>query len=445
MLSLRQILREMVFPPLPAAEWRRPQQQQQQQQQRRASSVRHGGSAPSSPLSGRRLSVSPRVLNPSGGGQGSPNSRRRLSMAAPSLSGLLSPRYNTDSPSSAPKRVTSRSLSPPASPDHGKQQRSQAREERRQQREMLAVDRGGEPSPPQHGGSARSRRRKSVSMSWSAASFSSILPSSSSGPSTRAAAFCPPPPSPAASGCPPSQLDYQPLSPRLAVTVVPAVTGSVLSDDFPPRSSAGGATSPTGVGVTASAGEMSTLGTSAGGCTTVIDGSYHKLAALEGDDSFRLKTRPTRRGEEAAEEAPVGVLLDAPLLVEETATSTIGGRRSSGGKNDDAGGAGGTGALSSVFGEAEGRESGVDAAGEMITANANATEQEQKLESGEGGPTQVLCVPEIATRDTEEYLGIQVRKVAARTSRFPLYDVVGCVERGLGRERPRAGATETTE
>lgn len=233
-------------------------------------------------------------------------------------------------------------------------------------------------------------------MSWAAASFSSA----------RDTEFCPPPPQ-ATQGAP-GQLACQPLlSPRLAVTVVPAFTTNVVSSGaFPSCDSAGGVTSPTGV--RSCTGDTSALGTSTGSYPTTVDGSYHKLAALEGGGGFGQKNGPIEREREAAEEASMGFAGGAPISLEAAATAALSDRRLSGKRID----AGETGTLSSMFDEAEAQEESESdgSAGEGENASPNKVEQDQKRDrGGEGGPTQVLCVPEIATRDTEEYLGIQVR------------------------------------
>ena len=414
---LSQILREMVFPPLPEAEWRRPQQQQQQQQQRRASSIRSGGSSPpSSPLSGRRLSVSPRPLSSSGGGGSlSPNSRRRLSIAASSLSGLLSPRYTTDSSPSSPsksQRVTSRSLSPPAFRESGREQRSEAREQRRQQRELAAANnnRSREASPDRNAGgtpaAVPSRRRRSMSMPWSAASLSSMLPSSSPSSSlassARAAAIAPPKTA--------GTHGSEPLSPRLAVTVMPAATSAMLGGSFPSSDSAGGAAL-SACHTTGNGGAWVTAAPAGEGCAAAADGSCHKLPALGGVDAFEQKNGLGKwREEETVVEAAARFSGGVPSCSLEPSAAAR-PSRSRGGGNDDAAGAE-TGTLSSAFDEAEGQEEASEigaVGGKEVSPNGDQGQGEQGQDRGEGGPTQVLCVPEIATRDTEEFLGIQVR------------------------------------
>lgn len=94
-----------------------------------------------------------------------------------------------------------------------------------------------------------------------------------------------------------------------------------------------------------------------------------------------------------------------PLLLKTGAAATLSDRRPIGGRSD----AGQAEAESNVFGTAETQEeSEFGVVGEGHKASPNDG-QEQKQDRGEGGPTQVLCVPEIAARDTEESLGIQVR------------------------------------
>eukprot|EP00752_Nemacystus_decipiens_P002667 g2495.t1 len=422
---LARILREMVFPPLPGAEWRR--SQQRQQQQRRGSSIRSGASsAPSSPLSGRRLSVvSPRLLSSSGAGSLSPNSPRRLSMAVSPLSGLLSPRYTGDSassPSSSQRvTVTCRSLSPPTSPRNRKQQQQQqqqqqrshhqGRGQRRQQREQ-GISRSREASPDENvaagGGTAptssSSRRRKSMTMSWSAASFSAVLPASSSaGPSFAAGAT--------ASSIPPQP----PISPRLAVTVIPASADVGSGGDFPRCGSDGGMAFPTGVGCTTGTGERIAVGSPMGGQTAAADGLRRKpAAAVGGGDLFEQKEnqrQPVKQEEEeAAGEKPTGFAGGAPFLVEAAATdATLRHRRFvSGGRGD----AGETGALSNLFGEVEApeKESALDDATERHNKAADPGEEQvgnQDRGEEESAPTQVLHIPESATHHTGEFLGIQ--------------------------------------
>eukprot|EP00903_Cladosiphon_okamuranus_P016392 g15117.t1 len=399
--NYHKILREMVFAPLPDAEWRRPQQQQQQ---RRASSIRSGGSsAPSSPLSGRRLSVSPRLLSPSGSGSPSQNSRRRLSMAASSLSGILSPRNNADSsPSSLakPQRVTSRSLSPSTSPDNGKEQRSQTREQRRRRRREVQAESRSRCSSPDRTAGGGSRRR-SMGMSWSAGSLSSMLPSSSLESSPFAATLHPSH-APAARGAP-GQLSSESLSPRLAVTVIPAATNVISSGRCPMSDSVGGTALSTGIGRVNTVETPATGADTEGYAATAADGVCHRLAVVGGGEGFGQKDQqPTNREEEAAEEGAVGFSGRVPNSPEDSAAAKL--DRSSGARNE----AGDTETLSHVYDKAEAQE--VDEVGVVGVKETSPEEEpdlEKKQDRGEGEPTQVLCVPEIATRDTDEFLGVQ--------------------------------------
>lgn len=345
----------------------------------------------------------------------SPNSRRRLSTAAASLSGLLSPRY-TSGPSSPShsQRVTSRSLSPPTSPDH-KEQRAQAREQRRQQRK-LATSRSREASPDQNTGGTAPRRRRSMSTSWSAASLSSMPPSSSSSaPSARAAALNPPPP--LATPGAPGPLDCEPLSPRLALTVIPAAIDGFSGGGFPLCGSSHGAKLSTGNGGTTSADKTSVSRTYTGGHPAELAGLCRKLAALQGDRELEQKSRPIRQGEGAAEEAPM--CFSGGVAPEATTAATVSRRVSGDGRNV----AGDKETLSNVFGEADAGESELDGGGEREKTSPNREEQGQEQDRGERGPTQVLRVPEIATRHTEEYLGIQVR-ISLEVHTTPFW--VGC-------------------
>lgn len=274
-----------------------------------------------------------------------------------------------------------------------------------------------------------------MSMSWTAASFSPTHPPS---PPTapapdRAAALGPPGP-PAAPRAPSEPADRPLISPCLAVTVRPSAAKGDSSGAFPLRHPADGATwSTTAIGRTTSPDQFSAAGavSSGGGCTATVDGFRNRMAALRGGGGDRAgqKNWPVERNEGAAvEESPEGFSCGVPSALEATAAtaSPSSVRRSGGGRSSD-GAPVETEPLSDVFGEAEGAqeeesEPGTTAAvGEAAadkTSPNRAEQEDQRPGCGEeGGPTQVLCVPEIATRDTEECLGIQVRENSASSGK----------------------------
>lgn len=218
------------------------------------------------------------------------------------------------------------------------------------------------------------------------------------------------------------------MSPRLAVTVrrAAAADDAVSGAGFPRCDDArGGATaSLTGTrSATGSSGETSAIESSTGGhkTTAAVDGFSPKLSTLEvGDDCEQLtdrrpvKLEEEKEEEEAAEKDPTSFSGGVPLLPEATTPPTtaaeLSDRRLFGGGADDA--AGETEALSNVFGEAETQEEGGDF--EVVVEVQKAIPREERAQKkqgrgGDGGLTQVLSVPEFTTRDTEEFLGIQVR------------------------------------
>ncbi|CAM9194753.1 unnamed protein product [Ectocarpus sp. 8 AP-2014] len=438
----------MVFPPLPGAEWRRPQQQPQ----RRMNSFRGGGSSPpTSPGTRRRLSVTTRLMNPLGGGgaaatvglgrasepgAGSLNYRRKLSVAAPSLSGILSPRYKPNGDSSfasaSPKRAVSSSCSPkrtavrggdtdascgrlslPTSPDYTKQR--QARHRRRVQRGRAASF-CRELSPLQDDGSrgrrARPRRRNSMCMSWSGASFTSVMPSASS---YSAASCCPPPP-PAKQTPLIGQRELQSLPPALAITVAPA----------PSTTAAGAESTANAVAAANLAGEPldrsvsdndwpsasddgSSSSDSAGGSPTAASvmappSSANSAAAIAAFEMRRLNTAVAI--DDLCGNATTGDGQKKPVVV--------GGHEFAGG----AGGDGGTVASLLRMGDGKtetlpsgvlGRDTAIGAEGGFGDGDGSARVRSNAGlgGGGPGGPTQVLFVPEITTHNTSEHLGIQ--------------------------------------
>lgn len=412
-----------------------------------------GGPAPISPLSGRRLSVSPRRWSPSGSDSASPvHSRRRLSMAAPSLSGLLSPRYTVGgggggSPSSSATggqgdggggggRVTSRSLSPPTSPDHhnGPQQRRQGRRKLRQQVTEMGgggggSSREGSPTQPDESrGGVRSGRRKSISMSWSAASLSSIMSySSTSSVGAAGAGPCPPPPPAAVPPAPGRSDDDRSLSPALAITVMgaaaPAVCSSGGSPPWEPAHGAAPAAAPAAPAAstlvsdgTAWTGGAAAVGAfPAGGLPIAADdndGDDDDLGRATAGGAFgRTSPPPADRKGIRLEDAPAAGRSDGhSSLVSRGAASATPGDGVGAGDGDVNGEAE---PLSSVMGSFQG--AAFDAFGDCgmgDSKNAAAEQEERERERGTGGgePTQVLGVPEVGTRNIDEFLGIQVRR-----------------------------------
>lgn len=161
----------------------------------------------------------------------------------------------------------------------------------------------------------------------------------------------------------------------------------------------GGTALSTGVGGDPPATGAATEGYAA----AAADGFCHKLA-VEGGASFGQKNRPTKPEEEAGEERAMGFSVGVPNFLDASAAPKL--SRFSGIGND----AGETAALSNLFDEAERQEDDeLVAVGGKEASPTGEQDQEQKQDRGEGEPTQVLCVPDIATRDTEEFLGIQVR------------------------------------
>ncbi|CAM9247240.1 unnamed protein product, partial [Scytosiphon promiscuus] len=431
--NYHKILREMVFAPLPSGEWR-------------------GGSA--SPLSGRRQSMSIRLTRsatkgagPAAGeeataGSGFAASRRRISsaMAAPSsLAGILSPRYRNASATSMPSspsaratfsssavarsearggRVTARSLSPPTSPGHNKLRQTDGMQRPQQQRGRPAGSRGRESSPPRQDGksaSAKTRRGRSMSTSWSTTSLSSIMPFSSA-PSTAVTDHPPPPP-----GAPvvPEHETTQPLRLALNITLAPPgkraptadAAGAGLSRDSSGRNTADPWPSPSGSGsswsrsvggataaavndaTVSSAGAAVADGSATGGGPAAIDVVRGKAAAL-GADNVGQK------------EGGVGQMEEA------------GGRDRGGGA--EALGMDGV-EVNELLGMADlERDARSDAFSELVAEmgcvgdgedgddnNASASDVLKEQASGGGGPTQLLCVPDTRRRDTGEHLGIQ--------------------------------------
>ncbi|CAM9717188.1 unnamed protein product [Ectocarpus sp. 4 AP-2014] len=446
--NYQKILREMVFPPLPGGEWRRPQQQPQ----RRMNSFRGGGSSPpTSPGTRRRLSVTTRLMNPLGGGgtaatvgkgrasepgPGSLNYRRKLSVAAPSLSGILSPRYKPNGDSSfastsskkavssscSPKRTAARDgdtdascgcLSLPTSPDYTKQR--QARHQQRVQRGRTASF-CRERSPLQNDGSrgrrARPRRRNSMCMSWSGASFTSVMPSASS---YSVASCCPPPP-PAKQTPPISQREQQSLPPALAITVAPAPSITAVGDES--TSNAIAATDLAGEPLDrnvsdddwpSASDDGSSSSDSAGGSPTAASvgappSSANSAAAIAAFEMRRLNTAVAI--DDLCGNATTGDRQTKPVVV--------GGHELACGAEGEGStvasllrmGDGNTETLPSVVlgrGTAIGAEGGFGGGGGSARARSNAVLGGEE----QGGPTQVLFVPEITTHNTVEHLGIQ--------------------------------------
>ncbi|CBJ29438.1 conserved unknown protein [Ectocarpus siliculosus] len=446
--NYQKILREMVFQPLPGAEWRRPQQQPQ----RRMNSFRGGGSSPpTSPGTRRRLSVTTRLMNPLGGGgasatvgrgrasesgPGSLNYRRKLSVAAPSLSGILSPRHKpngdssfastsskrTVSSSCSPKRTAARDgdtdascgcLSLPTSPDYTKQR--QARHQQRVQRGRAASF-CRELSPLQDDGSrgrrARPRRRNSMCMSWSGASFTSVMPSASS---YSAASCCPPPP-PAKQTPPIGQRELQSLPPALAITVAsaPSITAVGAESTSSAVAAADRAGQPLDRNVSdddwpSASDDGSSSSDSAGGSPTAASvgappSSANSASAIAAFEMRRLNTAVAI--DDLCGNATTGDGQTKPVVV---------------GGHEFTGGAGGDGStVASLLrmgdGETETLPSGVLGRGTAIGAEGGfgGGDGSARVRSnavlgggGQGGPTQVLFVPEITTHNTGEHLGIQ--------------------------------------
>ncbi|CAM9572248.1 unnamed protein product, partial [Ectocarpus fasciculatus] len=448
--NYQKILREMVFPPLPGAEWRRPQQQPQYQ--RRMNSFRGGGSSPpTSPGTRRRLSVTTRLMNPLGGGggaatvgrgrasepgEGSPNYRRKLSVAAPSLSGILSPRYKPNSDSSSfasmsskraassscsPKRTVARvgdtdtssgCLSVPTSPDYTMQR--QARQRQRVQRGRAASF-CRELSPLQFDGSrgraARPRRRNSMCMSWSGASFTSVMPSSSS---YSAASSCPPPP-PAKQTPLMGQRELQPLPPALAITVTPAssttaagagstanavTTGlagepldrNVSDDDWPSASDDGSSSSD------------STRGSPTAASVGAPASSANSAAAIEAFEMGRLTTAV----------AIDDLCGNSTTADGQTNRAVVGGHGLAGGAGGDGSTVAsllrmGDGKAKTLLSGGPGRVTAIGAEGGFGDGDGSARARSNAGVGGgrQGGPTQVLFIPEITSHNTSEHLGIQ--------------------------------------
>jgi len=359
--------------------------------------------------------------------------RRRLSGAAPSLSGLLSPRYSVGgggSPSSFATggqggggvgRVTSRSVSPPASPDHhdGPQQRRHGRQKLR--RQVTGAGYGGgssrEGSPPQPeergGGGMRSGRRKSLSMSWSAASLSSIMSYSSAssvGTASTTAADCPLPPPAAATPAPGRPDDDRPLSPPLAITVMGAAAPAVRSSGGPPSWEP--AHEADAVAVASTLSTLTSGGTAwtggapaaeafpAGGFSVATDGDGDDglVRAAAGDAFSRTSPPPADR--------------EAGRLKDSTAGRSDGGcsplpRGAAPGAPGDGVGDRETGILSGVMESCQG--TALSPFGDSDKESLkNASAENEEREKGVG-PTQVLGVPEVGTRNIDEFLSIQVR------------------------------------
>ncbi|CAM9658065.1 unnamed protein product [Hapterophycus canaliculatus] len=460
--NYHKILREMVFPPLPSGEWRRPQQRQQQQQhQRRASSMRRAGSSLTSPAASRRQSMSIRLsknaAQGAGAGAGEPGappslpspSRRRLTlaMAAPSsLSGILSPRYRNASaifmPSSPTEgtsfssststrtvarggRVTARSLSPPTSPDQHKPRQTDQRQRPQQQRGRPAGSRkmGSPPSQPKGTGrSAKPRRRRSASMSWSSASFSSIMPSSSA--SSVATSCLPPPPPPL---FPPSPVgpaargrqEAQPLPSALTITVVPP--GKVAA--VTPAAGSLPATE----GAAAEPGRCPPKGIAANAWTSPTrDASFWSCSAGGVPATARQEIGGKTRNKLAEDAGAVS--RDTSLTTPTLGTTSV-GKNSSG--SNTASSSRGELASMSVDGDSGGLCNSFDSAktnietrsgvfgqlaGEVNTGyDGDGSDRDSgddgdvpvEEASGGGKPTQVLRVPDKRARTIGEHLGIQ--------------------------------------
>lgn len=256
-------------------------------------------------------------------------------------------------------------------------------------------------------------------MSWSAASLSSIMSySSTSSVGAVAAATCPPPPLVPAPG---RSNDDRPLSPALAITVMGAVAPAVCSSGGPPSWEPvhGAATTAAAAAAStlASGGTAWTGGAPAaeafppGGFPVAADddSDVDDLERAAAGDAFGRTSPPSADRKEAR-------LGDAPVAGPSDGHCLLASRGSASSMAGDGVGVsdgivdGETEPLPGVMRSFQG--AALSAFGDCNEeAPKDAAEDQKERERGArgGGPTQVLGVPVVGARDTDECLGIQVR------------------------------------
>ena len=301
-------------------------------------------------------------------------------------------------------------------------------------------------------------------MSWSAASLSSLMsyssassvgaPSSAAVAAAAAAASAAPPPA-ATPPAPGQPHDDRPLSPPLSITVMaattaPAVRSSGGAQPWDPAdalaASAFGGGDGCGGAAAAGTGDYPAgeVPTSAGGFPAGDNDGYNDDGGDgdgdDDDDDYDVDLeRATAGGEAPGRTSPPP---DRPQ--DGTRPGDNGGAPEDGGRSDGnppAPGPRGAAAAATTWGDGDGDDEAeeklssrtlgggfrgalVDAFGELDTEeaapqNAPVTEAEGRGEQRAGGrgpgPTQVLVVPEVGSRDIDEFLGIQVKFVGITT------------------------------
>ncbi|CAM9189144.1 unnamed protein product [Ectocarpus sp. 12 AP-2014] len=249
-------------------------------------------------------------------------------------------------------------------------------------------------------------------MSWSGAAFTSVMPSASS---YSAASCCPPPP-PAKQTPAIGQRELQSLPPALAITVAPAP--SIKAVGAEPTSKAVAAADLAGEPLDrnvsdddwpSASDDGSSSSDSAGGSPTAASvgappSSANSAAAIAAFEMRRLNTAVAI--DDLCGNATTGDGQTKPVVV---------------GGHELACGAEGDGSTVATLlrmgdGKTETLPSGVVRRGMAIGAegsfgggdgSARARSNSVLGGAGQGGPTQVLLVPEIATHNTSEHLGIQ--------------------------------------